>query len=149
VASEGVELKQRTLAHYEPTLHRCHDNVREFVEKYPRYQHVRGFVVANRQPISDTTLVMAHSAVGAPDGSLSDITPSELDVRYNAAQNRAMILKNPRGLIRKGLRMKLRPPHLIPVLLALATGATAQQSPINASAMPPAARNAATSPPVG
>jgi len=82
LAGEGVELKQKTLTHYDPTLHRCHDNVREFVEKFPECTHVRGFFVANRQPIADTTLVIAHSAVGAPDGSLNDITPSELDVRH-------------------------------------------------------------------
>lgn len=82
VAGEGVELKQKTLTRYEPTLHRCHENVKEFVEKYPGYCQVRGFLVANRQPIADTTLVMAHSAVGAPDGSLNDITPSALDDRY-------------------------------------------------------------------
>jgi hypothetical protein len=79
---EGVELHQKTLTRYDPTPHRCHDNVREFVEKYPKCTHVRGFLVANRQPIADTTLVIAHSAVCAPDGSLNDITPSELDVRY-------------------------------------------------------------------
>jgi hypothetical protein len=82
LAGEGVELKQMTLTHYEPSLHRCHDNVREFVEKYPAYTQVRGFFVANRQPLADTTLVIAHSAVGAPDGTLNDITPSELDVRH-------------------------------------------------------------------
>ena len=82
LAGEGIELEQKTLMHYEPTPHRCHDNVREFVEKYPACTHVRGFLVANRLPIADTTLVMAHSAVGAPDGSLNDITPSELNVWY-------------------------------------------------------------------
>jgi hypothetical protein len=82
LAGEGVELEPKALTHYDPTLHRCHDNVREFVEKYPVCTHVRGFLVANRQPIADTTLVMAHSAVGAPDGSMNDITPSELNVRY-------------------------------------------------------------------
>ena len=82
LAGEGVELRQKTLRRYEPSLHRCHDNAREFVEKYPELTHVRGFLVANRQPVADTTLVIAHSAVGASDGSLNDITPSELDVRY-------------------------------------------------------------------
>jgi hypothetical protein len=82
LAGEGVELQQKELKYYDPTLHRCHDNVREFVEKHPECRHVRGFLVANRQPIADTTLVIAHSAVGTPDGSLNEITPSELDVRY-------------------------------------------------------------------
>ncbi len=82
LAGEGVELQQKTLTRYDPTPHRCHDNVREFVEKYPKCTHIRGFLVANRQPIADTTLVIAHSAVGAPDGSLNDITPSELAARY-------------------------------------------------------------------
>src|SRR5258706_3222356 len=82
LAGEGVELQQKTLTRYDPTLHRCHDNVREFVAKFPAYTHVCGFFVANRQPIADTTLVIAHSAVRAPDGSLNDITPSELDVRH-------------------------------------------------------------------
>jgi hypothetical protein len=82
LAGEGIELQQKELKRYEPTVHRCHDNVREFVEKYPACTHVRGFLVANRQPIADTTLVIAHSVVGAPDGSLHDITPSELDASY-------------------------------------------------------------------
>ena len=46
MAGEGVELSQKTLTRYDPTQHRCHDNVREFVEKYPRYTHVHGFLVA-------------------------------------------------------------------------------------------------------
>lgn len=82
LAGEGVELQEKILTRYEPSLHRCHDNVREFVEKYPHLTHVLGFYVANRLPIADTTLVIAHSVVGAPDGSLNNITPSELDVRY-------------------------------------------------------------------
>jgi hypothetical protein len=82
LGGEGIELQQKVLKYYEPTLHRCHDNVREFVEKFPECRHVRGFLVANRQPIADTTLVIAHSVVGAPDGSLNDITPSALEVSY-------------------------------------------------------------------
>jgi hypothetical protein len=82
VAGEGVQLVQKTLTHYEPTLHLCHDNVRQWVKLYPKYTHVYGFFVADRRPISDGTLVIPHSAVGAPDGSLNDITPSELEVAY-------------------------------------------------------------------
>ncbi len=82
LGGEGIELQQKVLKYHKPTLHRCHDNVREFVEKFPECRHVRGFLVANRQPIADTTLVIAHSVVGAPDGSLNDITPSELEVSY-------------------------------------------------------------------
>jgi hypothetical protein len=82
IAGEGVELQQKIPTRYEPTLHRCHDNVREFVAKYPKCKHVYGFFIADRRPLSDGTLVIPHSAVEAPDGSLNDITPSELDVRY-------------------------------------------------------------------
>jgi hypothetical protein len=82
VAGEGVELEQKTLRDWNPTAHLCHDNVREWVKLYPKYTHVYGFFVADRRPISNGTLVIPHSAVGGPDGSLNDITPSELDVRY-------------------------------------------------------------------
>ena len=82
LAGEGVELQQKTLRDWQPTPHRCHDNVREWVKLYPKYIHVRGFLIADHRPNSDGTLVIAHSVVGAPDGSLNDITPSELDVAY-------------------------------------------------------------------
>jgi hypothetical protein len=82
VAGDCVPLVDKTLRDYQPTLHGCHDNVREWVALYPKYQHVYGFFVANRQPISDGTLVIPHSAVADTDGTLCDITPSELDVRY-------------------------------------------------------------------
>jgi hypothetical protein len=82
LGGEGIELQQKVLKYYEPTLHRCHDNVREFVEKFPECIHVRGFLVANRQPIADTTLVIAHSVVGAPDGSLNDIRSSEIETSF-------------------------------------------------------------------
>jgi hypothetical protein len=81
VAGEGAPLVERTLKHYDPTLHRCHDNVREFVEKYPECKQVFGFLVAQRQMLDDT-LVIAHSAVGTPDGLLVDITPSESEFAY-------------------------------------------------------------------
>jgi hypothetical protein len=81
VVGEGVPLEYRTLKHFKPTPHRCHDNVREFVALYPNYCHVFGFLVAQRK-ILDDTLVIAHSAVGMPDASLVDITPSESDFTY-------------------------------------------------------------------
>jgi|SRR5580658_247092 hypothetical protein len=81
VAGQGVELQQKVLVHYEPTLHRCHDNVREFVEKFPECKHVFGFLVAQRKLLDDT-LVIAHSAVETPEGSLVDITPSESEFAY-------------------------------------------------------------------
>jgi hypothetical protein len=40
---------------------------------------VFGFLVG---PSLYGTLVIAHSAVGAPDGSLNDITPSESEFAY-------------------------------------------------------------------
>ncbi len=81
IAGDCVELVEKTLRRYAPTPHRCHDNVREWVALYPQLLHVRGFLVANRQPISDGTLVIPHSVVGDVDGTLCDITPSELEVR--------------------------------------------------------------------
>jgi hypothetical protein len=81
VAGECGPLEQRGLKHYDPTLHRCHDNVREFVEKYPECKHVFGFLVAQRK-ILDDTLVIAHSAVETPEGLLVDITPSESEFSY-------------------------------------------------------------------
>jgi hypothetical protein len=81
LAGEGVRLQPKTLRDWQPTRHFCHDNVREWVKLYPKYTHVFGFFVAPR-PISNGILVIPHSAVGAPDGSLNDITPSELDVTY-------------------------------------------------------------------
>lgn len=81
VAGDCVPLVEKTLIRYDPTPHRCHDNVREWVALHPEFQHVRGFLVANRQPISDGTLVIPHSAVADTDGTLCDITPSQLDVR--------------------------------------------------------------------
>jgi hypothetical protein len=81
IAGECGPLEQKGLKHYDPTLHRCHDNVREFVEKFPECKHVFGFLVAQRK-ILDDTLVIAHSAVETPDGSLVDITPSESEFAY-------------------------------------------------------------------
>jgi hypothetical protein len=82
IAGDRVPLVPKTLRDYDPTPHLCHHNVREWVALYPKYKHVYGFFVANRQPISDGTLVIAHSAVEDTDGALCDITPSELDVCY-------------------------------------------------------------------
>jgi hypothetical protein len=81
VAGDCVELVEKTLTAYQPTPHLCHDNVREWVARYPQFQQIYGFFVANRRPISDGTLVIAHSAVADTEGALCDITPSELDVR--------------------------------------------------------------------
>jgi hypothetical protein len=81
VAGKATPLVERTLKHYDPTPHRCHDNVREFVEKYPECKHVFGFLVAQRKLLDDT-LVIAHSAVETPDGLLVDITPSESEFAY-------------------------------------------------------------------
>lgn len=44
-------------------------------------KHVFGFLVAQR-PILDDTLVIAHNAVGMPDGLLIDITLSEAEFSY-------------------------------------------------------------------
>jgi hypothetical protein len=79
VAGEGVELRQKVLKHYEPKAHRCHDNVREWVKLYPELTQVYGFFVANG---GATSLVIAHSAVEEPDGTLCDITPSDSIYRY-------------------------------------------------------------------
>src|SRR5271163_4324616 len=82
VAGDCVPLVEKSLRDFQPTPHRCHDNVREWVALNPKFRHIRGFLVANRLPISDGTLVIAHSAVADTDGTLCDITPSELEVRY-------------------------------------------------------------------
>jgi hypothetical protein len=108
LAGEGVELQEKILTRYEPSLHRCHDNVLEFVEKHPELTHVRGFYVANRQPIADTTLVIAHSVVAAPDGSLNNITPSELDVRIRSCSTRAR-MRSSRSLPRARLTWSRSP----------------------------------------
>lgn len=81
VAGDCGPLVEKTLAHYEPTLHRCHDNVREFVAMHPEHKHVFGFLVAQR-PAFDDSLVIAHSAVETPEGLLVDITPSESEFAY-------------------------------------------------------------------
>jgi hypothetical protein len=70
VAGEGVELTEKVFRDYEPTTHRCHDNVREWVKFYPKYKHVYGFLVANQREI-DTSIVTAHSDT---DGTLCNIT---------------------------------------------------------------------------
>jgi hypothetical protein len=82
LAGEGVETRQMVLRDWQPTTHMCHDNVREWVAMHPQHKHVFGFLVANRYPISNGTLVVPHSVVGDTDGTLCDITPSELMVRY-------------------------------------------------------------------
>jgi hypothetical protein len=81
VAGDCVELVQKDLIRYDPTAHRCHDNVREWVKLYPKYKHVYGFLVSNQRAI-DTSVVIAHSAVEDTDGTLCDITPSESEYRY-------------------------------------------------------------------
>ncbi len=78
---EGVQVQLKTLRRFNATPNRCHDNVREFVAMHPECKQVFGFFVAP-MPISNGLLVIPHSVVGAPDGSLNDITPSELDVLY-------------------------------------------------------------------
>lgn len=86
IAGDCVPLVEKTLRDYNPTPHRCHDNVREWVALYPKYQHVRGFLVAN-QPHNDTTIVISHSVVADTDGTLCDITPSETEFRYPFVQH--------------------------------------------------------------
>jgi hypothetical protein len=78
-AGEGVHLQAKELKRFNATPNRCHDNVREFVEMYPELKHVRGFLLVDHRPFSDGMLVLAHSVVEAPDGSLNDITPRESD----------------------------------------------------------------------
>jgi hypothetical protein len=81
LAGESVALMEKVLRGYEPTPHRCHDNVREWVTLYPKYKHLYGFLVANQQEI-DTSIVIAHSAIEDTDGTLCDITPSDAMCRY-------------------------------------------------------------------
>lgn len=81
VAGDCVPLVEKALRDYQPTPHRCHDNVREWVALYPKYQQVRGFLVAN-QAETDTSLVIAHSVVKDTDGTLCDITPTDAFFRY-------------------------------------------------------------------
>jgi hypothetical protein len=81
VAGDCVPLVDKTLRDFVPTPHRCHDNVREWVALYPKYQQVRGFLVAN-QPHNDTTIVISHSVVADTDGTLCDITPNDAEFRY-------------------------------------------------------------------
>lgn len=80
LAGDCVPLVEKTLRDYQPMAHLCHDNVREWIKLYPKYQHVRGFLVANR-PEPDTTLMIAHSAVEGTDGTLCDKTPSDFYAR--------------------------------------------------------------------
>lgn len=87
LGGDGIELVEKTPRDFQPRLHRCHENVQEWVARHPQFQHVLGFFVANRYPISDGTLVIAHSAVADADGTLCDITPSELDVRFPFVQH--------------------------------------------------------------
>lgn len=81
LAGDCVKLVEKTPTFYQPTPHRCHDNVREWVTLYPKYTHVRGFLVANQAAI-DTSIVIAHSVVADTDGTLCDITPTEAEFRY-------------------------------------------------------------------
>jgi hypothetical protein len=79
VVGEGVELRQMDLTNLDATVHRCHDNVREWIKLHPEHKHVYGFLVADQ---GATSVVIAHSAVEDTDGTLCDITPSESDYRY-------------------------------------------------------------------
>jgi|KBSMisStandDraft_5_1062788.scaffolds.fasta_scaffold250264_3 hypothetical protein len=81
IAGDCVPLVDKTLIKYDPTPHRCHDNVREWVKLHPKFKHVYGFLVANQRDI-ETSVVIAHSAVEDTDGTLCDITPSESEYRY-------------------------------------------------------------------
>lgn len=81
IAGDCVPLVEKALRDYRPTPNRCHDNVREWVVRYPKYQHVPGFLVSNQREF-DTTLVVAHSVVADTDATLCDITPNDADFRY-------------------------------------------------------------------
>jgi hypothetical protein len=76
-----VELGVKILKHSK--THRCHDNVREWVQGYPKHKHVYGFFIADRRPFSDGTLVIPHSVVEDEHGKLWDITPNENEVTYS------------------------------------------------------------------
>ena len=76
-AGEGVVLQLKTPTYVVATPNLCHHNVKEWVVKYPQNEHVRGFLLFDYRPRFDGMLVLAHSVVGAPDGSLNDITPRE------------------------------------------------------------------------
>jgi hypothetical protein len=83
LAGEAINVPSRIMPRYANAFHRCHENVRDWVSRAPEYAQVYGFLVADRRPFSDGTLVIAHSVVRAPDGSLHDITPNELEISYS------------------------------------------------------------------
>jgi hypothetical protein len=67
---EGVvlrEMEERLPAH------NCHENVREWVGLHPEFRQVYGFCVIGEP---DSTVILAHSAIEAPDGTLWNITAS-------------------------------------------------------------------------
>ncbi len=73
--SEAVTLKRATasIGDWKPQAHRCHENVRAWVQRNPHHKQVFGYVLFNFGILGQR--VMAHSAVEDENGILHDITP--------------------------------------------------------------------------
>jgi hypothetical protein len=60
----------------------CHDNVVAWVSRSPQHKHVRGYVIFDLRFLFGVWQVQAHSVVELEDGSLIDITPSDVSQPY-------------------------------------------------------------------
>ena len=75
--SEAVTLKRATasIGDWKPQAHRCHENVRAWVQRNPHHKQVFGYVLFNFGILGQR--VMAHSAVEDENGD---------SPRYHAAR---------------------------------------------------------------
>jgi hypothetical protein len=60
----------------------CHDNVTVWVERNPQHKHIPGYVIFDLRSVLGGWQVQAHSVVELEDGTLIDITPSEVSGTY-------------------------------------------------------------------
>lgn len=65
-----------------PIPGRCHANARRWVDVYPDFQIVHGWLYAERETFPNRERFHAHSVVRRPDGELIDITLRACDPTY-------------------------------------------------------------------
>ena len=60
----------------------CHDNVAAWVSQSPQHKRITGYLVFDTRQVLGVWQVVAHSVVQLEDGTLIDITPSEVSRPY-------------------------------------------------------------------
>jgi hypothetical protein len=76
-----LERAKARVGPWEPQMHYCHENVRDWVKYNPQHKHVFGFVFFDLSRFGYVEF-QPHSVIEMEDGTLVDITPHQASDDY-------------------------------------------------------------------